>query len=171
MGEGEKYLPPEVLAEIEKGENQTPEIAKETQELVAKRWEAINQQLEGFVEKQERDALVPDKFVEEVTSEWKERHAEKEHNVDAYSPFERVKFLLALLVEQGAEWPPNKLAAVRRILIDFATQTLGAMHPREQEILNITLLADPDLLAKIGSPRKNEPELIKRWIEETIGQG
>lgn len=127
--------------------------------IVAQRWETLNEQLSEFEEAQAEDVLNPKRFMEEEVEAWEAQHEESE-TIDIMSPFERVRFLLALLIEQGAEWPTQKRAAVRRALYGFTEQSFGAMQLTDQQTLNRTILASSQ--DKIGRPKPNEQKLIDK---------
>lgn len=138
--------------------------------LVTERWETLNESLETFREREADDTLDPERFMVEITGAWERRHDRNEH-VDIMSPFDRVNFLLGMLAEEGAEWSVQKRAAVRRTLFGFAQQSVEAMTLQQQGILERTILADPRVVSKIGSPRPNEQKLIGQWMQDTIGRG
>lgn len=130
MSEGSSRLP---ISEIEKGPEPEAKHGPETgkvlpiKELVAQRWEAINKDIDTFREREADEALDPTGFMAEATEAWEKKHAGSEH-VDTMSPLDRAEFLLALLVEQGAEWSAQKRTAVRRA-------TVGKPKDKEQKLI------------------------------------
>lgn len=149
-------------ADFERAERTSP-----LERLVAERWEALNESLEAFKEKETEDSLDPGKFMAESMQTWEKRHDRSEH-VDTMSPFDRVNFLLGQLIEEGAEWSAQKRAAVRRAVYGFAQQSLGAMTLQQQGILNRTLLSNPQVGQEIGKPKDGEQKLIKLWMQDTV---
>lgn len=141
------------------------------EKLIANRWETINSSLESFKEKEAEDSLNPERFMVEVTEDWEKRHGSSEHTIDTMSPFDRANFLLALLVEKGAEWSSQKRAVVRRATVGFIQQSIGSMTIQQQEVYNNTVLSDKDSLAKIGKPKEGEQKLITQWLQDTVGRG
>ena len=171
MGEGFPR-PPEIERGPEPEAKRSPELGRPTplEILVAQRWDAINESLQEFREREVEESLDPKRFLTEVTEEWERKHARSEQ-FDVTSPFDRASFLLALLIEKGAEWSAQKRAAVRRMTVGFVQQSVGAMTIRQQEIFNKTVLTNPEVLREIGSPAEGEQKLITGWLKDTVGRG
>lgn len=171
MGEGFPR-PPEVERRPEPEAKRSPESERPTplESLVGQRWEAINKSLQEFHEREADESLDPKRFLTEVTEEWERKHAGSEQ-FDVTSPFDRASFLLALLIEKGAEWSAQKRAAVRRMTVGFIQQSVGAMTIGQQAIFNNTVLSSPEVLRDVGRPSEGEQKLITGWLQNTVGRG
>jgi len=140
------------------------------EQLIAQRWAELNRSLKDFHEREAEESLDPKRFLTEVTEDWERKHARSEQ-FDTASPFDRSSYLLALLIEKGAEWSAQKRAAVRRMTVGFIQQSVGAMTIRQQAIFNNTVLSSPEVLREIGSPSEGEQKLITGWLQDTVGRG
>jgi len=170
MGEGFPR-PPEIERGPEPEAKRSPELGRPTplERLVAQRWDAINKSLQEFHEREAEESLDPKRFLTEVTEEWEKKHARSEQ-FDVTSPFDRASFLLALLIEKGAEWSAQKRAAVRRMTVGFVQQSVGAMTVQQQAIFDKTVLSNPEILSEIGSPSEGEQGFITSWLQNTVGR-
>jgi len=171
MGEGFKGFVPNERGAV------TPDTTAELKDkrsplerLVAQRWESLNESLELFKEKEAEDSLDPVSFLAETVEVWEEQHERSEH-INIMSPFDRVNFLLGLLIEKSGGWSAQKRTTVRRALYGFAQQAVGAMTLQQQSILNRTILSNPKIIEEIGRPKENEQKLIEVWMKDTVGRG
>lgn len=168
---GERFPQPEgpkVEVRPEINAERQPKALSPLEQLIAQRWAIINEGLKDFQERESEEALNPERFMTEIMEAWERRHQGSE-NLDVMSPFERVELLLALLVEQGADWPAQKRAAVRRVVYGFAQEAVGTMPVRHQKILRATILSNPAIEQEIGKPKDDERELIDLWMQDTVG--
>lgn len=139
-------------------------------ELVSNRWERIESENESWADSQDShlELVSPAEYLQEIEAAWGKRHENSEY-VDTGSAMDRIQLLLSELVEKQDKWAPAKKAAVRRVLVGFATQAKGSLHPIYQSTLDQTILKDEDLLSKIGPPTDEEREIIDRWMRITAG--
>lgn len=136
--------------------------------MVLQRWDKINRFRGAFKDSDEGDVFDPEAFMSDVTKGWKERFEYRERTIDTLSPFELVNYLLALMLEQGEQWTPQKRGAVRRTTIGLAQQSIEAMTLKQQRIFRNTILFDHSLLQEIGQPSKQEQDAVDRWIDYTV---
>lgn len=148
---------------------ETSDTRSSLERFVAQGWKNLNEMLEAFQEQAAEDTINPEGFMVETMDAWKTFHERSEY-LDLSSSFERIHFLLGLVVEKAAEWTAHKKAAVRRVLFGFAKQSLEAMNLNEQGILNRAILRSGEGV-EIGNPRESEQRLIDAWLRDTIGQG
>ncbi len=160
------FRPPEAKL-LGSEQNIEEEPANPVELWIAKRWQEINESNNLFEENEQKDSLNLTEFMDKEVNEWEDRHKLSEY-VDTTSPFELVRFLLAILCERGSEWTQAKKDAVRRTLYKFTRQSVGAMTLEQQGILNRTILAKP---LKAGKLSRKENVLIKQWLNETVGRG
>ncbi len=100
MGEGYCGFAPLESRPAREAKRSLEEAQSQIEKLVAQRWEAIIESLESFREQEAEDALDTETFMAETMAAWEARH-EGSERVDTMSPFDRVVFLLGLLIEKG----------------------------------------------------------------------
>ncbi len=72
----------------------------------------------------------PHVSVDVLMGQFERRHKDSEY-IDPDLVDNKVLFLLAVLVECGGDWPPNKLQDVRRIVHGFISQSYGLMKNQQ----------------------------------------
>lgn len=163
MAEGSPTF--ESMSFIEAEERGTEYLA----EWVEARWESFQESWVEFREVQAEDAENPIAFIESTIESWTVRHQESEY-VDVESALDRSLYLLALLVETGAEWPADKRNAVRQFLLGFICdeEVLAKISLENFKVWNIlktTVLTDG--VSEGIHLTQQEQELLRQWKQET----
>lgn len=132
-------------------------------EIVQQRWDSIAEANAELAEQLDEASFDPVGHIENLVTEFQSTYEHSE-NIDPLDAFDIAYYLLALLVEQGAEWPANVRLAVQRVLGSFVTENIGAMNLSQQGAMRYIA----DIEHKALHPK--ETELVGKMTQSTTGQ-